>query len=94
VLNVTADVPARQFVGFRLASGALTKVDDLAKQRGTDRSEALRYLLVRGWRAHEAAPETAPDVKRDAPGVKSPPPPADDFAARHAKLNRHKQGRS
>jgi hypothetical protein len=71
----------RTFVGFRLAAGSLAKVDDLAKQRGTDRSEALRYLLGRGWQAHEATPEGSPRVKR----------PADDpesFTERHRRLQK------
>jgi hypothetical protein len=94
VLNVTTPHEPRLFVGFRLAAAALAKVDDLAEHRGTDRSEALRYLLIRGWQAHEAQPHPVPDVKQPADRVKQPP--ADDpdaFPDLHAKLNRYKRAR-
>lgn len=76
----------RIFVGFRLAAASRDKVDDLAKQRGTDRSEALRYLLARGWQAHQARPEQPPPL--NTPVKQAPVEEPGDFAERYAKLQK------
>jgi hypothetical protein len=85
----------RLFVGFRLAAESLAKVDDLAKQRGTDRSEALRYLLARGWRAHEATPEQPSPVKQTEAPVKHGTGAVDEsaeFTERHRRLQKTRRG--
>jgi hypothetical protein len=79
-----------EYVGLRLTAESLAKVDDLAKRRGTGRSEALRYLLTLGWQSHQAPPEQPDPVKQTRMPVKQAPPvdDPDTFAERHRRLQK------
>jgi hypothetical protein len=87
VLDMADDDPRVLISSLRIRTSALIRVDALADERDWSRAEALRYLLALGLKAHEAQRATPAPVRRAAPDESD-----DDFAARHARLQKPKGG--
>jgi hypothetical protein len=84
----------RMVIPVRLRASSVARLDEIAAAHDWSRSDAMRYLFRLGLAEHDRATPRQITVDKAAPhpgAAPASPPAPEDFATRHARLNRHRK---